>query len=134
MPAPKPWTVRSSRTVVADRWIDLRAETVVNGKGVTLDPFYVLHYADWVHVFAVTTEGMVVLTEQYRAGTARRRHRPDRPRPRLGRSAGTAGGNGVRGGAAAPGGGAGVEPRDAQQPRAYVPGDGVPRVTGASAG
>jgi 8-oxo-dGTP pyrophosphatase MutT (NUDIX family) len=69
MPSPKPWTVRSSRTVVADRWIDLRAETVVNGKGVTLDPFYVLHYADWVHVFAVTPEGMVVLTEQYRHGT-----------------------------------------------------------------
>jgi 8-oxo-dGTP pyrophosphatase MutT (NUDIX family) len=65
---PTKWTIESSRTIHADRWIDVRADRVVMGNGHVLDPFYVLHYADWVHVIAVTTDDHMVLVRQYRHG------------------------------------------------------------------
>lgn len=65
---PKKWTVQASRTVHADRWLDVRAERVVTGAGAVLDPFYVLHYADWVNVVALTPDDHLVMIRQYRHG------------------------------------------------------------------
>jgi 8-oxo-dGTP pyrophosphatase MutT (NUDIX family) len=65
-----PWRVRSSKTLVKDRWIDLRADDCETSAGDRLSPYYVLRYPDWVHVVALTPEGQLVLVRQYRHAAA----------------------------------------------------------------
>jgi 8-oxo-dGTP pyrophosphatase MutT (NUDIX family) len=65
---PAPWTVRASRTLVRDRWLGLRAETVVTGEGAVLEPFYLLDFPDWAQIVAITPEDRIVLVRQYRHG------------------------------------------------------------------
>jgi 8-oxo-dGTP pyrophosphatase MutT (NUDIX family) len=62
------WKVTASRHIVADRWIDLRADDCVTASGVTIAPYYVLRYPDWVNVVALTEADEVVLVRQYRHG------------------------------------------------------------------
>lgn len=62
------WQVTSSRTVLKDRWIDLRAESCVTASGTVIEPYYVLTYPDWVHVVALTDADELVLVRQYRHG------------------------------------------------------------------
>lgn len=62
----KPWRVTASRIVLADRWIRLRADSCLAPSGDVVDPFYVLEYADWVHVVALTDDGRLVMNRQYR--------------------------------------------------------------------
>jgi len=64
----KPWTVTASRIVLADRWIRVRADSCVAANGDSVDPFYVLEYADWVHVVALTDDDRLVMNRQYRHG------------------------------------------------------------------
>lgn len=68
--AVRPWRKIGERSLVRDRWIDLRAEAWVTGHGVTLDPWYMLHWRPWVHVIAITPDDRVVMVRQYRAGAA----------------------------------------------------------------
>ncbi|MBW6396592.1 NUDIX hydrolase [Roseomonas sp. HJA6] len=64
----KPWQVTASRIVLADRWIRVRADSCVAPSGDVVDPFYVLEYADWVHVVALTDDDRLVMNRQYRHG------------------------------------------------------------------
>lgn len=65
------WRVLGSRTVVSDRWIDLRADRCITPAGVEVAPYYVLAYPDWVHVVALTEGGRMVLVRQYRHAVGR---------------------------------------------------------------
>jgi len=65
------WTTEHSRIVFEDHWIKLRADRCSLPSGVTVDPYYVLEYPDWVNVVAITVEQQVVLVKQYRQGIAR---------------------------------------------------------------
>jgi 8-oxo-dGTP pyrophosphatase MutT (NUDIX family) len=60
--------VAASRLIHADRWIRLRADHCITPEGAVLDPYYVLEYADWVHVVAVTDDDRLVVNHQYRHG------------------------------------------------------------------
>ncbi|MET3889119.1 8-oxo-dGTP pyrophosphatase MutT (NUDIX family) [Bosea sp. OAE506] len=62
------WTVLSSRSVIRDRWIDLRADDCVTPSGQSIAPYYVLTYPDWVHVVALNARDEVLLVRQYRHG------------------------------------------------------------------
>lgn len=62
------WTVVSSRSVIRDRWIDLRADDCVTPSGQAIAPYYVLTYPDWVHVVALNAREEVLLVRQYRHG------------------------------------------------------------------
>ncbi|MBB3287162.1 MULTISPECIES: NUDIX hydrolase [unclassified Rhizobium] len=64
----KPWTIQSSRQVLKDRWIDVRADDCVTSEGHSISPYYVLSYPDWVHVVAIGDDSSVLLLEQYRHG------------------------------------------------------------------
>ncbi|HEY8064284.1 MAG TPA: NUDIX hydrolase [Methylosinus sp.] len=64
----RPWEVRSSQTLVKDSWLTLRADHCVTRRGVSLDPYYVLEYPDWVHVVALDEEDRLLLVWQYRHG------------------------------------------------------------------
>jgi 8-oxo-dGTP pyrophosphatase MutT (NUDIX family) len=67
-----PWTVLSTRTALRDRWIDVTADAVRDGRGNLLDPFYTFSYPDWVQVVALTQDGRIVLVRQYRHGARAR--------------------------------------------------------------
>lgn len=64
------WTVRHSERLLKDRWIDLRADTCETPSGREISPYYVLGYADWVNIVAITTSEEVVLVRQYRHAVA----------------------------------------------------------------
>ncbi len=62
----KAWRIAGSRTIVKDRWTDLRADRCLTPAGTEIAPYYVLSYPDWVHVVAVTADDRMVLVRQYR--------------------------------------------------------------------
>lgn len=64
----RPWRRTGTRTVHQDRWVHLRAEAWVTGAGKVLDPWYMLDWADWVHVVALTPDDRMVLVRQFRPG------------------------------------------------------------------
>lgn len=66
----RPWTVASSRHLLRDRWISLRADDCVTAGGATVAPFYVLEYPDWVQVVAIDADERLILVRQYRHGAA----------------------------------------------------------------
>lgn len=66
--SPLPWTIIDTEMVVADRWIQLRADTCVDAAGRTIAPFYVLDAAEWISVLALTPEGDAIVVEEYRHG------------------------------------------------------------------
>jgi 8-oxo-dGTP pyrophosphatase MutT (NUDIX family) len=60
------WRVVQSRSLLKDRWIDVRADNCITPAGTDISPYYVLAYPDWVHVVAMTPERSLVLVRQYR--------------------------------------------------------------------
>ena len=67
VPSPDPtWRTLSSRPVVSNRWINLRADDCVTAGGKHVAPYFVLSYPPWVHVVALTEADEVVLVRQYR--------------------------------------------------------------------
>lgn len=64
----KPWTIRSSRTIVKDKWIDLTAESCVTPRGELIEPFYLLKPRDWCCIMAIDAEDHVIFVRQYRHG------------------------------------------------------------------
>jgi 8-oxo-dGTP pyrophosphatase MutT (NUDIX family) len=65
------WSIESTRRVIRDRWLSVRADRCRMPDGREVDPYYVLEYPDWVNVVAVTESEEVVLVRQYRHGVAR---------------------------------------------------------------
>jgi 8-oxo-dGTP pyrophosphatase MutT (NUDIX family) len=63
---PSRWKTLSSRDVLRDRWVRLRADRCEIAPGRILDPFYVLEEHEWVHAVALNRDGHVLLVHQYR--------------------------------------------------------------------
>jgi len=63
-----PWRAENSRVLVESPWITLRAERCVTRRGAVLDPYYLIDYAEWVHVAAFDEEDRLLLVRQYRHG------------------------------------------------------------------
>lgn len=61
-----PWTVESRRTVVDDRFLRVHADRVRTGKGVVLDPFWIVEGWHWVCVVPFLPDGRIVCVAQYR--------------------------------------------------------------------
>ncbi|MBS0995522.1 NUDIX hydrolase [Gluconobacter cerinus] len=62
------WSVQSSSYILKDPWISIRADACKTEDGITIDPFYVLEYPDWVQIVAIDRDDRVILLEQYRHG------------------------------------------------------------------
>lgn len=62
------WSRLSSTTVLQDRWLHVTADRCEIAPGQVVDPYYVLHERDWVHVYAVNDDGEVLTVRQYRHG------------------------------------------------------------------
>lgn len=63
---PKPWTVTASEYLIQDKWLTVRADRCRTVRGVTVDPYYVLEYPDWVQVVAFDADNRILVTQQYR--------------------------------------------------------------------
>lgn len=61
-----PWTVAQRRTLIADRWLTLHADTCRTADGVEVAPYYVSDHDDWVQVVALDDADNLLLIEQYR--------------------------------------------------------------------
>ena len=56
----------ASRYLLQDKWLTVRADQCRTARGVTVDPYYVLEYPDWVLVAAFDAEHRILVTQQYR--------------------------------------------------------------------
>ena len=65
---PAPWRVTASRTLVRDRWIDLRADDCLREDGLEIAPYYILNYPDWVQIVAIDQDEQLIVVRQYRHG------------------------------------------------------------------
>lgn len=65
---PAPWRVVDSETVVADRWIRVRADDCRDAEGRRIAPYHVLEYGDWISVLALDVHGDAIVVEEYRHG------------------------------------------------------------------
>jgi len=66
----KPWQTLESNALVEDRWIRLTADRCLLPDGKVIEPYYVLHERDWVHVFAQDDGGSVLVVRQFRYAAA----------------------------------------------------------------
>ncbi|MFZ6776171.1 NUDIX hydrolase [Undibacterium sp. Ji83W] len=64
----KPWKTINSTTLVNDAWLTLSADTCQLPNGQIIEPYYVLHESDWVHVFAQADDGRILTVKQFRYG------------------------------------------------------------------
>jgi len=62
----KPWHTLDSTEIVADRWLRLTADRCALHDGKIVEPYYVIHEKDWVHVFAETADSRLLVVRQYR--------------------------------------------------------------------
>ena len=63
-----PWRVVSSRRVIDDPWLRVRADDCVTEEGVRIAPFFVTEHPDWAIVIAVDDDDRLLLVDQYRHG------------------------------------------------------------------
>lgn len=60
------WSRLSSKPVVQDRWLHVTADRCEIEPGKIVDPFYVVHEKEWVHIYAVNDQAEVLTVRQYR--------------------------------------------------------------------
>ncbi|MHA7774480.1 NUDIX hydrolase [Roseibium sp. M-1] len=65
-----PWKLLSSKVLIADQWFRLRADRCERPDGLIIDPFYIQEASDCVCVLALTHDGKIVVTNEYRHGAA----------------------------------------------------------------
>ncbi|MCB0334599.1 MAG: NUDIX hydrolase [Bdellovibrionales bacterium] len=64
----KPWTIESSKHIIQDRWVSIRADTCRSERDLEISPYYIFEYSPWVCIFPLTEDGKLLITEQYRHG------------------------------------------------------------------
>jgi 8-oxo-dGTP pyrophosphatase MutT (NUDIX family) len=62
----RPWKKLQSIPVLTDHWFNVTADRCELPNGITLDPYYVVHERDWVHVFALDAKGHLLVVRQHR--------------------------------------------------------------------
>lgn len=67
-PALEKWTVLESEYLHKRPWLTVRRERVQLPNGNIVPEYYVLEYANWVNIIAITKEKKFILVEQYRHG------------------------------------------------------------------
>ncbi|WP_160119737.1 NUDIX hydrolase [Rhodovarius lipocyclicus] len=67
-PPPGGWDTLAVREVMDEPFLHVTAETVRTPQGHVLEPWWILHFPDWVMVLPVTEDGQVVLLRQWRQG------------------------------------------------------------------
>lgn len=64
----KKWRINNSEYLLHEPWIVVRKDNVITDKGVEIPDYYVLECPTWVNIIAITTQGLLLIEEQYRHG------------------------------------------------------------------
>lgn len=64
-----PWKKVGSKKLGAYRVYDVRSDTKISPRTGEQHDFYIIEAVNWVNVIPVTTEGKIVMVEQYRHGS-----------------------------------------------------------------
>lgn len=64
----KKWATTSSKYLVNDRWMKLRADTCMTPGGHEISPYYVIEYGDWACCLVLSDDNEVTLLRHYRHG------------------------------------------------------------------
>jgi len=67
-PHPFDLMLLTSRYIVQDRWLKVRADTYELPNAQVIEPYYVLEYPTWLNIVALTAQEEVVLVRLYRHG------------------------------------------------------------------
>lgn len=65
------WKILNSSYPLSTPWIKVRKDRVLLPNGSEIEDYYVSEYPNWVNVIAITTDGKIVIEEQYRHGIKR---------------------------------------------------------------
>jgi 8-oxo-dGTP pyrophosphatase MutT (NUDIX family) len=65
----KPWKTVSSKVLIDDPWMHLRADVCERDDGLRIEPYYVWEVRDFVHAIPVLDDGRIVVVRQYRHAT-----------------------------------------------------------------
>lgn len=60
------WKTLSSEYLFNDTWLKARKDKCERPDGKIIEPYYVIEYPDWVTGLGLTTDGKVILINQYR--------------------------------------------------------------------
>ena len=66
----KHWETLGSEYTLNDKWFRLRADRCRTERGTIVEPYYVAEMTDWVHITAFDEQDRILVTRQYRHGTA----------------------------------------------------------------
>lgn len=62
------WKTISSKQLLKDQWVDVRADVCQKADGTLIEPFYVYGFPDYATAVAITENGEVILERMYRHG------------------------------------------------------------------
>jgi ADP-ribose pyrophosphatase len=62
------WKLSSSRYVVKNNFMNLRADACITPAGQLVEPFWILEFGDWANCFVIDAQGDVVMVRHYRHG------------------------------------------------------------------
>lgn len=62
------WKTTSSKYIVHDRWLKLRADSCTTPTGHEINPFYVMEYPDWASCLVLSDDNEATLLRHYRHG------------------------------------------------------------------
>lgn len=62
----RPWKRLSSKDIISSRWLRVSEDKCELPSGLVLDPFYVIHDSDWIHVAAISDASEILTVRQYR--------------------------------------------------------------------
>jgi 8-oxo-dGTP pyrophosphatase MutT (NUDIX family) len=65
-----PWLVLSDRTLIRERWLEVREQRVRLVNGHEIEQFHLIKGPDWASVLCVTERREIVFVRQYRHGIA----------------------------------------------------------------
>lgn len=60
------WEAKTSKYIVNDRWLKVRADACLTPDGHLLDPYYVFEYSDWANCVVLSDDNEVTLLRHYR--------------------------------------------------------------------
>ena len=60
------WKTLSSEYLSHETWFTVRRDTCQRNDGIIVKNYYVFEFPEWATAFAVTKEGKVIMTKQYR--------------------------------------------------------------------
>jgi ADP-ribose pyrophosphatase len=60
------WSRLSSKPIVHDRWLHITADRCEIEPGKIIEPFYVIHENEWVHIYALNAKAEILTVRQFR--------------------------------------------------------------------